>query len=208
MGIDNEDGALIIKIIDFLRFNGLIGLLQAIVDIVYTTLIFQRRGFFRFPTLIRNRGAITVGKNCRFGRFSTIELFCNDSLLTVGDGFRSNSHLHIGVISSVTIGQNVLVASGVYISDHSHGEYGPNASSDPNTPPVVRRLVSAPVVIGDNVWLGEKVAVLPGVRVGHGVVVGAGSVVTKNIPDYCIAVGVPAKVIKRYDFSTSTWVSV
>jgi len=191
-----------------LKFNGLTGLLTLVVDIIYSLFLIKSGGFFRFPTTIRNRGNILIGKNCRFGRFSTIELFCNDSRLTVGDGFRSNSHLHIGVISNVTIGQNVLVASGVYISDHSHGEYGPNASSDPNTPPVVRQLVSSPVVIGDNVWLGEKVSILPGVRVGHGVVVGAGAVVTKNIPDYCIAVGVPAKVIKRYDFSTSTWVSV
>ena len=195
-------------ILSEIRFNGISGLIMFITDILYSTILIKHKCFFRFPSTVRCRGTINMGKNCRFGRFSTIELFCNDSQLTVGDGFRSNSHLHIGVISSVTIGQNVLVASGVYISDHSHGEYGPNASSDPITPPVVRRLVSAPVVIGDNVWLGEKVAVLPGVRVGHGVVVGAGSVVTKNIPDYCIAVGVPAKVIKRYDFSTSTWVSV
>ena len=63
------------------------------------------------------------------------------------------------------------------------------------------------MVIGDNVWLGEKVAVLPGVRIGHGVVVGAGAVVTRDVPDHCIVAGVPARVIKRYDFERQQWVA-
>ena len=199
---------MISRIIAFFKFNGLLGFVQLLVDLLFSLYYLRYGCLFRFPSTIRNRGYIKIGKNCRFGRYSTIELFCNNSRLNIGDGFRSNSFLHIGVVTNVTIGNNVLVASGVYIADHSHGEYSQFPSSDPHTAPVNRPLVNAPVVIGNNVWLGEKVAVLPGVRVGHGSVVGAGAVVTKDLPDYCMAVGVPAKIIKRYDFSSMTWISV
>lgn len=193
------------KLLNFLRFNSLFELIRLVIDILFTAFNFRYAGFFRYPSTIRSLGLIKVGKNCRFGRYSTIELFNSDSELSIGDGFRSNSYLHIGVQSSVVIGKNVLVASGVYISDHSHGAYSNFESSDPFIAPVHRQLFAAPIVIGDNVWLGEKVAILPGVRVGNGVIVGAGAVVTKDIPDYSIVVGVPAKVIKRYDFASSTW---
>ncbi len=193
------------KFLNFLRFNGCIALIILGLDLLFSGLNFRCRGFFRYPFTIRSLGEIKVGKNCRFGRYSTIELFNTDSRLTVGDGFRSNSYLHIGVLCSVIIGEDVLVASGVYISDHSHGAYGELEPSDPRSRPVQRKLHVAPVVIGNNVWLGEKAAILPGVRIGDGVIVGAGAVVTKDIPDYCIVAGVPAKIIKRYDFVSSTW---
>ena len=59
--------------------------------------------------------------------------------------------------------------------------------------------------IGDNVWLGEGVIVMPGVTIGNGCVIGAHSVVNKSIPDNCIAVGTPAKIIKRYSFDSKKW---
>lgn len=189
---------------NLIRFNGFLGLFTIAIDFLLSALN-AHNGFFRYPSTIRSLGEIKVGKNCRFGRYSTIELFNSDSRLIVGDGFRSNSYLHIGVVSSVIIGQDVLVASGVYISDHSHGVYGELEPSDPRIPPVQRGLTVAPVVIGNNVWLGEKSAILPGVRIGDGVIVGAGAIVTKDIPEYCIVAGVPAKIIKRYDFIRSAW---
>ena len=195
-------------IFNFVKFNGVSGSLIALIDFIYSFFLVRKGGFFRYPSTIRVNGKVKIGVNCRFGRYTTIEVFCKDSRLTIGEGFRSNSHLHIGVVSNISIGKNVLVASGVYISDHSHGAYGSQEPSDPNTAPVSRPLVSAPVVIGDNVWLGEKVAVLPGVRIGHGVVVGAGAVVTRDVPDHCIVAGVPARVIKRYDFEQQQWVSL
>ncbi len=60
--------------------------------------------------------------------------------------------------------------------------------------------------IGNNCWIGEKSIILPGVILGDFCVVGAGSVVTKSAPDYCMLVGNPARIIKRYDFSTHSWV--
>ena len=65
-----------------------------------------------------------------------------------------------------------------------------------------------PVHIGDKVWVGESVCILPGVTIGECSIIGAGSVVTKSIPPYSIAVGTPAKVIKRYNFDTRSWIKV
>jgi len=193
---------------ELIKFNGILLNIRMLIDLIYSLLNFRIGAFLRFPSEIRSRGCIQIGKNCRFGRYSTIELFNKDSLLKVGDGFRSNSYLHIGVVSSVTIGTNVLVASGVFISDHSHGYYSRSNSSSPNIPPVLRPLMSSPIVIGDNVWIGEKVTILPGVNVGRGVIIGAGCVVTDDIQEYSIVVGVPARIIKHYDFTLEQWVKI
>jgi lipopolysaccharide O-acetyltransferase len=62
-----------------------------------------------------------------------------------------------------------------------------------------------PIIIEDNVWLGEFVSVLPGVTIGKGTIVGANSVVSKDLPKYVIAVGSPAKPVKKFNFSTQRW---
>ena len=64
------------------------------------------------------------------------------------------------------------------------------------------------ITVGDNCWIGEKTTILPGVNIGKGCVIGAMSVVTKDIPDYSIAAGNPARVIKRYDFEAHEWKKV
>ncbi len=80
------------------------------------------------------------------------------------------------------------------------------AASDPAIPPASRPLYSAaPVRIGDNVWLGDGVAVLAGADIGDGCVIGANSVVTGPIPPRTVAVGAPARVVRRWDAVTGTW---
>lgn len=87
----------------------------------------------------------------------------------------------------------------MYITDNGHGIYSGDAThSLPTEQPIMRCLDSnKEVVISDNVWIGDNVTVLPIVHIGKGCVIGANSVVTKDIPDNCIAVGIPAKVIKN-----------
>lgn len=123
-----------------------------------------------------------------------------------GNDVQINDYVHISAIEKVDIGNNVLMASHIYISDNSHGYYdGSNCDSSPLTPPKDRAYKVAPVKIGDNVWLGEGVIVMPGVEIGSGCVIGAHSIVNKSIPSNCIAVGSPAKVIKKYSQQTGKW---
>jgi lipopolysaccharide O-acetyltransferase len=129
--------------------------------------------------------------------------------IIIRDNVGAVDFVHIAATCYVEIGNNVLLASRVYISDHNHGIYTGDAQSDPNDPPGKRPLDSdKKVIIGDNVWIGQQVSVLPGVSIGEGCVIGANSVVTKNIPAYSLAVGNPAKVIKRFDKVSGKWTSV
>lgn len=114
--------------------------------------------------------------------------------LQIGDSVSMEYDCHIGCINEVRIGARVLMASRVYISDHSHGSTN---VEDLLLPPNARPLISkGPVIIEDEVWLGEGVAVLPGVRIGRSSIIGANAVVTRDIPPYSVAVGAPARVIK------------
>lgn len=106
---------------------------------------------------------------------------------------------HIYCTRSITIEEDVLTADKVYISDCAH------SYADIETPVVRQPIVQLrDVVIGRGAWLGENVCVI-GARVGRGSVVGANSVVTEDIPDYCVAVGAPARVVKRYNQTTKQW---
>jgi acetyltransferase-like isoleucine patch superfamily enzyme len=115
--------------------------------------------------------------------------------IIIGDNVSFNSDCHIGCIDKIHIGNNVLVASRVYISDHLHGEVNADALK---LPPALRPLYSrGPVKIEDNVWIGEGVCILPGVTIGANSIIGANSVVTKSIPANSVAAGVPAQIIRK-----------
>ena len=144
----------------------------------------------------------TTGVGCRLEAYPEKD----NKVLVIGDNFQMNDYVHITAMESVKIGENVLFASKIYISDCSHGSYaGDENDSSPLEIPKNRKMVSKPVTIEDNVWLGEFVSVLPGVTIGKGTIVGANSVVSKNLPPNVIAVGSPAIPIKKYNFETQKW---
>ena len=129
--------------------------------------------------------------------------------IVIKDNVVLNDFVHIGAVNYVEIGNNVLMASKIYISDHNHGNYNGFFQSSPTTAPSTRPLNSnEKVIIGDNVWIGEFVTILPGVIIGEGSIIGSNSVVSKNIPANSIAVGIPAKVVKKYNFELSKWIKV
>jgi len=113
--------------------------------------------------------------------------------IIIGDRVMFTHHCFIAAINKIVIGNDVLLGSRVLITDHSHG-----ILEKTDVPFVERQLCSkGPVVIGDNVWIGEGACILPGVTVGGGSIVAANAVVTHDVPPYSIVAGVPARVIKQ-----------
>jgi acetyltransferase-like isoleucine patch superfamily enzyme len=114
--------------------------------------------------------------------------------ISIGNNVSINSDVHIGAINSVIIGNNVLLASRIYISDHSHGNTDLESLK---LKPSHRKLYSkGPVIVEDNVWIGEGVCIMPGVTIGKNSIIGANSVVTKSFPPFSIIAGIPAKLLK------------
>ena len=177
-----------------------------------TKFIDKRVRLFRFPIVIRGREFIdfgeglTTGVGCRFDCFSERK---GEIKLKFGKDIQLNDYVHIVSMDEVTIGDNVLIASHVFISDNSHGSYkGDNNDSSPEIPPTERQYSTSPVKIGKNCWIGEGVVIMPGVEIGEGCVIGAHSIVNKSIPPKTIAVGAPAKVIKKWDDENHRWKKV
>lgn len=122
-----------------------------------------------------------------------------ECVLEIKSGCVIGNFNHIYATKKIIIGNNVLTADKVYISDNIH------AYENINVPILKQTIIQKnEVYIGDGSWLGENVCVI-GATIGKNCVIGANSVVTKNIPDYSIVVGIPAKIIKRYNFENNKW---
>ncbi|RNL56910.1 LbetaH domain-containing protein [Pedobacter jejuensis] len=178
------------------------------INLIRTKALFRNAKIIRFPFDIRGKKYIkidngfTTGVGCRIEAYPINE----ETVLTIGKNVQMNDYVHVTAMEKVSIGDNVLMASKIYISDCSHGSYAGNKfDSSPLTTPMERKMHSKEVIIGNNVWLGEFVSVLPGVTIGSGSIIGANSVVSKNIPSNVIAVGSPAKPIKKFNFETQRW---
>lgn len=129
--------------------------------------------------------------------------------IVIGDNVAGSKHLHIAAIESIKIGNNVLFGSNVLITDHNHGAYARNINANfasrPSTQPRKRLLSGSPVVIEDNVFIGDGVMILPGSYIEEGAVVGCGSVVNGHIKSSSIAAGTPAKIKSTYNWESSSW---
>lgn len=191
---------------------GLFGALKLFISLIYTKIVYKQARLIRLPFDIRNKKNIKIGNNFTAGfgcRIEAFPLYDNNKIcITIGDDVQINDYVHIGAVGSISIGNNVLMASKIYISDHNHGSYDDFLSDHPMSIPINRKAICKPVVIEENVWIGESVCVLPGVTIGKGSVIGALSVVTKSIPPFSIAVGSPARVVKNYDFDSNKWIKI
>ena len=120
----------------------------------------------------------------------------------IGSGCVFGYNNHITAIRDVVIEDQVLTANNVYISDNLHSYENINV-------PVMHQPVrfKKPVMIGRGSWIGENVCII-GASVGRNCVIGANAVVTRDIPDYSVAVGAPAVVISQYDQSSQKWVGI
>lgn len=175
---------------------------------------FRPRFWIRvFVNPLRNkRGKNTIIRRCArmdilpFNKFeigskSLIEDFCtiNNGVGDVTIGNETIIGLGNTIIGPVIIGNGVMLAQNIVVSGLNHGYE--DISISPSKQAVTTKLI----IINDDVWIGANATITAGVSIGKHSVIGAGSVVVKDVPDYCIAVGNPARVIKKYNFETKLW---
>ncbi|WP_110791784.1 MULTISPECIES: DapH/DapD/GlmU-related protein [Enterobacteriaceae] len=194
----------------YLSHYGVLGTCRLIVDKILTFFTFSNARLIRRPFDCRGKNKMAIGDGFTTGRYCRIEAYgdTDKPVISIGKNCQINDSVHIAAAESIRLGDNVLIASRVFITDLNHGSYSGSHHSSPDELSVSRPIVTNPVMIGNNVWLGEGVVVLPGVTIGDCAIIGANSVVTRDIPAKTIAVGNPAKVIKIYDDAERKWVAV
>ena len=183
------------------------GLINVFINILYTRLNFPYAFLVRRPIYFRRLGSISVGRKVLIGPSAIIDILDKDAYLKIGNNVKINHRFHLGTIFHIELHDDVLIGSNVTLIDHNHGTYSGSDQSSPLIPSSDRPLTGGPIIIEENVWLAENVVVLPNVTIGKFSIVGAGSIVTKNIPPYSISVGNPSRVIKQFDFQSMTWKS-
>ena len=158
-----------------------------------------------YPPVRTLRGGkyISIGNNVNIGKNVTLtawdkymsQFFSPE--IRIGDNSSIGDDSHITAINKILIGNNVRMGKKILITDNAHGaSIHQLLDISPNKRPLYSKGI---VVIEDNVWIGEKSSIMPGVHVGHGSIIAANSVVTKDIPPYCVAAGVPAVIVKKMD---------
>jgi acetyltransferase-like isoleucine patch superfamily enzyme len=173
----------------------------------------------RLPYEIRNPERIRLGRDVKLGANSMLLVLdaypggwmrhpegdhveqSFEPELVIGDRVTATSALQVTVYQRVTIEDDVLIAANVYIADGMHA----SARGDvPYKFQGIERI--APVRVGRGAWLGQNVVVLPGVTIGAHAIIGANAVVASDVPDGCVAVGAPARVVRSWDAAGERWV--
>lgn len=173
-----------------------------------TRVFFPGARFIRRPVYIRGKKHLCYGKGFTTGHNCRFDLNGEGITLQFGENCEIGDNVHIVAHESVKIGSDVLMASKIFISDTNHGNYTDKYQDSPNTIPNMRKLCTKPVSIGNRVWIGENVVILPGVSIGDGCIIGANSVVNRDIEMNTIAAGSPAKQIKKWNLKHKQWLHV
>jgi len=168
-------------------------------EIIY----FGKGSQIKLPLRISGHKNIYIGNNVIIGCkiWLTVRNENNpDAILTISDGCRIGNFNHIYATHSIIIENDVLTADKVYISDNSH-------NYDKVDIPIYKQAIiqKNDVTIGEGSWIGENVCII-GAKIGKHCVIGANSVVLNDIPDCCVAAGSPAKIVKKYDKKTNSWI--
>jgi acetyltransferase-like isoleucine patch superfamily enzyme len=148
------------------------------------------------PLRLHGERRIAIGERVFVASHCWLATYVHDGRageLEIGEGTSIAGHCVLAAASRVTVGRSVLFARNVYVADHRH------AYEDTTRPVLAQGFAGvAPIEIGDGAWLGQNVVVCPGVRIGRGAVIGANSVVKTDVGDHCVAVGAPARVVRRF----------
>jgi acetyltransferase-like isoleucine patch superfamily enzyme len=132
---------------------------------------------------------VSMGRRVSLEDFVYLKVVDDNARLDLGDFVFIGRGAEFDVIQSVSVGDHTVIAPGCFVTDHNHGISSTERIDQ-------QRGVASPVVIGGDVWLGAYVVVVAGVKIGDGAVVGAGSVVTRDVPPMAIVAGAPARLLR------------
>ena len=169
----------------------------------------SKKSYIREHRIIRGNKYIHIGKNVVIAQYSRI--VCIDSMggekykpnLVIGDNARIGLNFTAFSSGNLIIEENALIASNVLITDMNHGMIPEHPLGYALQPYLVKD-----VHIGKNVWIGQNVVILPGVTIGDWAIIGAGSIVNRDVPSYCIVAGNPARIVKQYNKIEKEWKKV
>jgi acetyltransferase-like isoleucine patch superfamily enzyme len=157
-------------------------------------------------SIVRSRSRMDVFP---FNAFTLGDKSIVEDFATINNGvghviIGNNTIIGIGcvIIGPVKLGNDVMLAQNIVVSGLNHGY------EDVKTPTSKQAVTCKEIVIEDEVWIGANCVITAGVKLGRHCVIGAGSIVTKDVPEFSVAVGNPAKVIKKYNFKEDRWQSV
>ena len=189
---------------------------QRIYKLIFCLSVFGRSDISIFPDArLGGVKCMQIGQDFVAGRGLWLEAVTDyapanqnfSPQLIIGDRVSVGEYVHIGCNHRIVIGDDVLMGSKIYITDHNHGVYRGDNADSPNIPPSERQLTEGEnVEIGARCWIGEFVTILPGVTIGEGCIIGSHSTVTHDIPANSIAVGSPARIVKRWDGVEQRWI--
>ena len=162
--------------------------------------LLPRRNFGKFQQL-RGGKYVEIADHVAMGNGVVLEVFDEYQTqhftpnLRIGSYVNIGDHSHLSCINGITIKDNVRMGRKVFITDNAHGvSEGSLLDMRPNIRPLASK---GPIVIEENVWIGEMVCILPGVTIGRGAIIGANAVVTHDVPAYSLVAGNPARVIRQ-----------
>lgn len=169
---------------------------------------FGKESMVKNPAKIMNKQYIEIGKSVFIAENSFLAITKNGSnnnnpVFKVGDNVCIGSDFVVGCIDEIVIEDYVLISNRVFISDHIH-DY-----TNISLPVISQKLQpKGKVLIKNGAFIGINAVIMPGVTIGKNSVVGASSVVIKDVPDFCVVTGNPAKIIKKYNSKKKIWMKI
>lgn len=178
--------------------------IKNVYSLIMTKLTMRQARFIRRPIYIRGAKSLSGCSGLTTGRYCRFDLEGSKPTLHIGENCEMGDMTHIVAHEKVEIGNNVLIASKCFISDTNHGVYKGDNQDSPETPPNQRKLITKPVKIGSNVWIGENAVILAGAEIGDGCIIGANSVVSVPIPNGSIVVD-NNRILKKFNDQNGSW---